>query len=185
MSYEQKNEIEAVQPTPKALEYITTVSPIVWICGVLLGLMAFGALPVSVGVFLCVGAFWYVRHIDAQRVLEQQRAAAASYVNVKGPVMVCSVNPNEGIASINARADEWRENLKLSGNPYWEKIPIIKFPYTPILYGSSQLSFGWNEYLQASDSKRHSANMEWCEKCPKELRDEFKSAVLPAPKMET
>jgi len=186
MSYEQNSAKEAVQPTPKAVEYITTVPPIVWICVVLLGLMACGALPVSVGVFLCVAAILFVRHLDSQRVLEEKKARAAAFVNCIGPVMVCSGSPDEGIESIRKRAEAWRESLKMSGNPYWDKIPIIEYPYSPMLFETSQLSAGWNIYLHLADAKRHTENIKWYEsKCPNDLKGLFASAVLPAPKMET
>jgi len=185
MIYEQKNEIKTVQPTPKALEYITTVSPIVWVCFVLLGLVALGTLPLSVAVFLGIGAFWYVRHIEAQRTMEQAKAQAAAFANCIGPVMVCSTSPNEGVEVIRERAEVWRESLKLSGNPYWNVIPIIEFPYSPMLFNSSQLAAGWNIYLHMADARRHAENMQWYEgKCPQVLKALFANAVLPAPKQE-
>jgi len=174
-----------VETSPKALDYITTVSPIVWVCFVLLGLIAIGTLPLSVGIFLGVGAFWYVRHIEAQRTLEQLKARASAFANCIGPVMVCSTSPDEGVEAIRERALAWRESLKLSGNPYWNLIPIIEFPYSPMLFETAQLSAGWNIYLHLADSKRHTENMRWYEvKCPQDLKALFANAVLPAPKQE-
>jgi len=175
-----------VETTPKALEYITTVPPIGWLIGGLLGLMAFGAIPPSVGIFMGIAGFWFIRHLDAQRALEMAKARAASYCNTIGPVMVCSTSPDEGVESIRKRAEAWRESLRLSGNPYWDKIPIVEFPYSPMLFDTLQLSAGWNIYLHLSDARRHAENMKWYEgKCPNDLKGLFASAVLPVPKMET
>jgi len=185
MIYEQKNEIKTVQPTPKALEYITTVSPIVWVCFVLLGLMAFGAISVGVGIGIGVAAFLFLRHLSAAQALEKAKAQAAAFTNCIGPVMVCSTLPNEGVEVIRERAEVWRESLKLSGNPYWNVIPIIEFPYSPMLFNSSQLAAGWNIYLHMADARRHAENMQWYEgKCPQVLKALFANAVLPAPKQE-
>lgn len=179
------NASQSLETTPKAVEYITTLPPIAWLCGGLLGLMAFGAIPTSVGIFMAIAGFLFIRHLDAQRALEMAKARAASYANTIGPIMVCSTSPDEGVEAIQSRAKAWRESLELSGNPYWDKLPIIEFPYSPMLFDSSQLSAGWNIYLHLSDARRHSENMKWYEgKCPNELKALFSSAVLPVPKIE-
>ena len=185
MSYEQKNEIETVETTPKALEYITTVSPIVWVCFAVLGLMAFGAISVGVGIGIGITAFLFLRHIAAAQVLEQLKARASAYSNCIGPEVISSTCPEDGVEVIQARAAAWRESLKLSGNPYWNILPLIEFPYNPILYDNSQLSSSWSRYKAEVGSKQHIENVKWHEgKCPPDLKALFANAVLPAPKQE-
>jgi len=185
MSYEQKNEIKTVQPTPKALEYFVSMPPQIWVAGILLGLIAFGAINVPVGIGIGIAAFLFLRNLSERQALEQAKARASAFANCIGPVMVCSTSPDEGVEAIRERALAWRESLKLSGNPYWNLIPIIEFPYSPMLFETAQLSAGWNIYLHLADSKRHTENMRWYEvKCPQDLKALFANAVLPAPKQD-
>jgi len=173
------------QPTPKALEYFVAMPPQIWVAGILLGLMAFGAISVGVGIGIGIAAFLFLRHIAAAQVLEQLKARASAYSNCIGPEVISSTCPEDGVEVIQARAAAWRESLKLSGNPYWNILPLIEFPYNPILYDNSQLSSSWSRYKAEVGSRQHIENVKWHEgKCPPDLKALFANAVLPAPKQE-
>jgi hypothetical protein len=97
-----------------------------------------------------------------------------------GPIVVGSDNPEENVYLVQEKAKAWREKLKLSGNPYADKIPILEYPYSPMIYSVGQLSAGWSIYCKELAERQHRANMDWYEgKCPTELKALFASAVLP------
>ncbi len=150
-----------------------------------IGLCAFGAIPWWIALFILVAGWFIVSNIKAQQALKEAKARAATYANCIGPVVVSSIHPNETVDQLQARADEWRQQLRLSGNPYADIIPIICYPYNVVLSEYGQLSAGWSTYQREVGQTQHMENIKWYEgKCPSNLKGLFASAVLPAPKQE-
>jgi hypothetical protein len=154
--------------------------PIFIAFGILAGLAAFGLLKPIMAMCLFVGVYLFVRHQEKEAELKEARSRAAAYANMIGPIVVGSDNPEENVYLVQEKAKAWREKLKLSGNPYADKIPIIEYPYSPMIYSVGQLSAGWSIYCKELAERQHRANIEWYEgKCPSELKALFASAVLP------
>jgi len=185
MSYEEKTANIPVETPPKALEYFVSMPPQIWVAGIILGLIAFGAISVPVGIGIGIAAFLFLRNLSAQQALEQAKARASAYANCIGPEVISSTCPEDGVEVIRERALAWRESLRLSENPYWNILPLIEFPYNPILYDNSQLSSSWSRYKAEVGSRQHMENVKWHDhKCPQDLKALFANAVLPAPKQE-
>ena len=128
-------------------------------------------------------AFW---RIAKEFQAEQLRAQAAAWANLIGPVVIGSAHPGESAADVAERASYFRQQLRLSGNPYADKLPIIEMPYTPILTAHGQLTAGWSIYQKSVGERQHLENLAWYERgCPNELKPLFANAVLPQPKSET
>ncbi len=154
--------------------------PIFVAFGILAGLAAFGVLKPIVAMCLFIGVYLFIRHQEKEAELKEAKSRAAAYANMIGPIVVGSDNPEENVYLVQEKAKAWREKLKLSGNPYADKIPIIEYPYSPMIYSVGQLSAGWSIYCKELAERQHRANMDWYEgKCPTELKALFASAVLP------
>lgn len=124
-------------------------------------------------------------YAEKKRLFREAQARANSYANICGPVLVASLSPTETVDEVQARAAEFREQLKLSGNPYSTRIPILAYPYQPMLYGPGQLTAAWNIYQRMAAERLHQENLRWAEDCPVEIRGIFLSQVMPQPKEET
>lgn len=174
---------------PKSVESIfaslAKAPPIVWVVLGLLLMNLFGAMPfwgVIVGVVFSGLLF---NRMQREQEIAKAKAAAASFANCIGPIVVGSQHPGETVVDVHSRAEFWREQLRLSGNPYAEIIPIIEYPYTPLLLDYGQLPAGWSIYSRLVGEKQHMADLEWYNgKCPQALKSLFASAVLPAPKQQ-
>lgn len=176
-------ETKPVQNAPKLLQDLMQVPA--WVYGLLLiiGLVATNGVPVWAGAIMIVGGRLFLKSLSNARKLEEAKARAASFANCIGPIVVGSMHPGETIEDIDARAAFWREQLALSGNPYADKIPVIVYPYMPILVQHGQLPAGWSIYCKMLGEQQHLENIKWHEgRCPQELKGLFASAVLPAPK---
>lgn len=142
-----------------------------------------GLVAAAIAAALVRFAFW---RIAKELQAEQLRAQAAAWANLIGPVVIGSAHPGESAADVAERAAYFREQLRLSGNPYADKIPIIEMPYTPILTAHGQLTAGWSIYQKSVGERQHVENLSWYERgCPNELKPLFANAVLPPPKSET
>lgn len=165
---------------------IAELPGIFWVIGVLLLLSLVGALKPGIAALLAVAALIANHHIKQADKLREAKARAASYANMIGPIVVGSDNPEENVYDVQEKAKAWRERLELSGNPYAKQLPIIEFPYSPMLYGTGQLSAGWSLYQKQLAETQHMENLKWYEgKCPNELKALFASAVLPSPQNTT
>lgn len=122
---------------------------------------------------------------DKIRMQREAQARADAFATICGPVLISSNNPVETVEEVQARADEFREQLRLSGNHYAEDIPIVVYPYSPMLFGVGQLTAAWCLYQRLAGERLHEANLIWAENCPVQLRPIFLSQVMPAPKEET
>lgn len=143
-------------------------------------LMAFRLLNVGVGACIIVAGYMYIRHVKAVEALKEAKARAGAWANLIGPVVVGSAHPGESAAEVAERAVYYREQLRLSGNPWAEKLPIIEMPYTPILTAYGQLTAGWSIYQKSVGERQHIENMAWYERgCPNELKAMFANSVLP------
>ncbi len=176
MSYEKELEKKPMEGFGNNINF----PPIAIAFGILAGLAAFGIVKPIVAMCLFVCVWVFVRHQEKEAELKEARSRAAAYANVKAPQVIGSENPEEDIYMVAKKAELWKEKLKLSGNPYADKIPIIEFPYTPMLYATDQLSWSWDMYRRELAERQHRANLEWYDgKCPNELKALFASAVLP------
>lgn len=180
-----QSETTSVQAAPALMQDLKNIPPIAVVITVILAMTAVGVVPWYGGAMLIILAWFGLNHIEAAQRLKEAKARAATYANCIGPVVVSSIHPNETVMELEARAQEWREQLRLSGNPYADKIPIITYPYNVMLVEHGQLTAGWSTYQRSVGETQHIENLKWHEgKCPNELKSLFASAVLPAPKPE-
>ena len=176
MSYEKEIPKQPLQTFANGANF----PPIFVAFGILAGLASFGVLKPIVALLLFCGVWWFVRHQEKAAELREAKSRAAAYANMIGPIVVGSDNPEENVYLVQEKAKAWRDKLRLSGNPYADKIPIIEYPYSPMIYSVGQLSAGWSIYCKELAERQHRANLEWYEgKCPNELKALFASAVLP------
>jgi len=167
------------QPQDDRTTLLQEVPPGVWLAGAwLIWAMIHwqSAVPAAV-----IGyAVWNVS--EKQRVAREAAARVGSCANISCPQVVFSMSPYEPPASVSARAAQWREDLRLSGNIYWKEIPIIEYPYDPMIYGVGQLTYAWDIYRRMVGEVQHNENMKWVEgKCPKELRGAVLSQIIGQP----
>ena len=180
-----ENELNTMQKAPSLLQDLSKLHPLAVAITVLLGMTAIGVLPWAGCAGLIVLAWAGISRMEAAQALKEAKARAATYANCIGPIVVPSIDPEETVLELDARCEVWREKLRLSGNPYAEKIPIIAYPYNVMLVEHGKLTAGWSTYLRNVGEAQHVENIKWYEgKCPPELKALFASAVLPAPKME-
>lgn len=142
----------------------------------------------QVVIFLAVAGFaawgaWTAA--EKKREAREAAARATSYALICGPCVIPSAHPNEPAESVRERAAEFREQLRISGNPYWAQIPVEAYPYNPMIFGVGQLSAAWNIYLRYAAERQHAANQEWLSVCPEQLRALFLSQVMPQPAAQT
>lgn len=175
-----------MENTPKLMENVAQIPAKAWMLLLIIGLVVFGVIPWQAAAVLIVGGWVVLNRIEAEQRLRDAKARAAGYANLIGPVVVESIDPNETVFEVQARAEKWREQLILSGNPIADKIPIIPFPYQPVLTGVGELTGGWSIYKRLAGERQHNENIKWYSgKCPPEYKALFASAVLPSIKQET
>lgn len=122
---------------------------------------------------------------EKKAAYREAQARADSFANICGPVLISSIHPLETVDEVQARAIDFKKQLELSGNPHWQKIPILLYPYKPMLYGPGQLTAAWNIYQRTASEHLHNENLRWMDNCPAELRSLFLSQVMPTPQTET
>lgn len=139
--------------------------------------------PQAIFFILVAGAAAWVTWTAAEKKREAREAAArlAGYVNICAPQIISSHAPKESVSELMQRAEQFREDLRLSGNPYWSEIPVIPYPYEPMLFGVGQLTAAWDIYKRMVGERQHIENLAWVEKCPTQLRPLFLSQVMPQP----
>ncbi len=176
-----KNETEVPQESVSLFQDLAHIP--VWAVALLalLGLVLADVMPIWAAVLLLAGWWFTIRHFEKQAELKEAKGRAAAFANNIAPIVVSSIDPSESVASVIARAQNWRNQLQLSGNPYWDKIPVVEFPYSPMLYEVGQLSCAWSIYQKQVADETHNQYVKWYNgKCPAELKALFASAVLPA-----
>lgn len=179
----EKVETQSLQSAPNLVQNLLQVPAWVWAALLILGVAATGGIPFWAAVLLLIGMVFFLKSLSNAQKLEQAKAAAASFANCIGPVVVGSLHPGETVQEVEARAKFWRDQLLLSGNPYANMIPVITYPYNPLLLPYGNLSAGWSIYCKELGERQHFENVKWHDgKCPNELKALFASAVLPAPK---
>lgn len=177
------NQIEKSQAQLNAIDFksLAEIPLFIAFIGICLGLVLLNVIPAWLGVVGSFGAILYHNYAAKQEALKEAKSRAASYANMIGPIVVGSDNPEENVFDVAEKAKAWRENLKLSGNPYADLLPIIEYPYSPMLYQVGQLSAGWSIYQKQLAETQHMENLKWYEgKCPAPLKGLFASAVLPS-----
>lgn len=178
----EKSEKSALQINSNDFKLLAEVPLVVWVIFALLLLSLVGALKPGIAALLSIASLIANYHIKQADKLREAKSRAAAYANMIGPIVVGSDNPEENVYDVQEKAKAWRERLELSGNPYAKQLPIIEFPYSPMLYGTGQLSAGWSLYQKQLAETQHIENIKWYEgKCPSELKALFASAVLPSP----
>jgi hypothetical protein len=177
----EKNANSLVQ-TESILVHLSAIPAHVWAIGFCLLLAVLGAIHPLVCLCAILAILAARHHIKRVEIEKEARARAASYANLIGPIVVGSETPEENVYDVHEKAEAWREKLRLSGNPYWKIIPIVEFPYQPLLYATGQLSAGFSIYRQEVAEKQYLENLDWYnKKCPAEIKTLFASAVLPQP----
>ena len=149
----------------------------------ILGLCVLGIYPWWTACLLLVIGYVIYKYIMDGQALEKAKANAATYANCIGPILIRSMRPNETKEELEERAEEWRQNLSLSGNPYAGIIPVVIYPYNAMLLAFGQMSSGWSIYQRMCGEKQYELDIAWHQgKCPANLKAQFASQVLPAPK---
>lgn len=180
-----QNQNKSVQEKPSLLQDLSKIPTNAYAVLIVVAFVAFGAIPIPIGLALLVIGYVIWNKWENEKAMREAKARAATYANIHGPVIVPSIHPNETVIEVEARCQEWREQIELSGNPYASKIPIIAFPYDPVLMDTGEFGGGWTVYEKRVSEKRHIENVRWHEgRCPAELKQWFASNVLPAPKAE-
>lgn len=130
---------------------------------------------------LSAAFFGYVAW-NIQAKAQKAREAAArvgACANICCPQLVFSTTPYESPAEISERAKRWREDLRISGNLYAEIIPIVEYPFNPMIYGVGQLTLAWDIYRRQAGEVQHNENLKWVDgKCPRELRGSVLAQIV-------
>jgi hypothetical protein len=120
---------------------------------------------------------------EKKREARENAARLSGIVNLCAPIVVPSLWITEPVDELAKRAEQIRKDLQDSGNPYAAIIPVIEFPYSPMLFQVGQLALAWPMYQRLVGEKIHTENIVFFEtKCPAHLKAIFASQVLPAPK---
>lgn len=178
---QQVTHIDAANSAPHQdhTGFLQEIPPWVWLVFVWFVWAAFhwqSAVPAAI----IGGLVWNVS--EKQRVAREAAARVGACANISCPQVIFSMTPYESPASVSARAAQWREDLKASGNIYADQIPIIEFPFNPMIYGVGQLTYAWDIYRRNAGEKQHQENIKWVEgKCPKELRGAVLSQIIGQP----
>lgn len=174
------SETAPLQTAPNLLQDISKIPPVSLVYLAILAMIAADALPVWAGVLLIIAVFFVVGAMRREQELKEAKARAATYTNCTCPIIVASRTPNETPADVARFAQEWRENLRLSGNQYAEIIPIIEMPYTPMLTDFGYLTASWAKYQREVGQRVHDENLKWyAGRCPNELKAVFASQAFP------
>lgn len=119
---------------------------------------------------------------EAKRIANEEAARAASYRHICCPQVICSEHPNESVLSVSQRAEAFRKELQASGNPYAAQIPVIAYPFSPMISDDEMLLTAWDRYRRECGAVLHSKTMEWVEgDCPQQLRAIVLSQVIQRP----
>lgn len=174
MDYKENVETAGLQDLRNVLQ-----NPFVVVGGTLLLIAMW-----SVWTAALVGVVGYVivRMYEQKRLAEEARARAAAYRNICCPQVICSQHPNEPVASVQARADAFRQALVDSGNPYAAVIPVIAYPFSPMISSDETLFTAWDYYRRECGAELHRVTLEWVDsKCPAQLKGIVLSQVLQRP----
>ncbi len=155
----------------------------------IVGLIGFGIAAIGVSFYpwpffffvLIGGSIWALtaRYFRLQWEAKERAAIATSYACICGPEVITAMHPNESVQELQNRANNFRASLRDSGNPYWNEIPVIIFPYEPVLSLPGHLSMSWNTYRVTALTKQYEANMTWLNGgCPAQLKGVFASQVM-------
>lgn len=161
----------------------TKIPPLAIPIGVILAIaaVAITAHPDLIWTLLVGGGVGVAVWVYAENVRKEREsiARAAGFANVCGPVVIGSIDPLETVDELVERVKEFKEQLRLSGNPYADKIPVIGHPYRPMIYAVGQLTMAWNIYQRQVGEMQHLENEKWASgPCPVELRAVFQSQVM-------
>lgn len=135
--------------------------------------------PIPVICAALVGYFVW-RFAEKTRLERENAARCAGMKYILGPHLVTSIDPMESAESVFARTAQFRDDLRASGNPHAEIIPIIAHPYSPMMYGPDQVTCSWSLYWKFHSADLHNANLEWANTCPDEIRGIFMNQVIPS-----
>jgi len=153
-----------------------------WIVLAWLGWLAFHPVTAltAAGVGLVV---WRVA--EKYREGREYAARVGACANITGAQVIASVAPYESPYEVSKRAKQMREDLRAAGNRYAELIPIIEYPFQPMIFGVGELTHAWDIYRRMCGEKQYQANMEWAEKCPPEIRGALLTQIIGQPEQET
>jgi len=143
--------------------------------------------PDLIWVVVCMGiagyGVWTIA--ERKRIARENAARLSAVMNLCAPIVVPSLWITEDVNSVAERAAQMKQDLKDSGNPYADILPVIPFPYTPMLFQVGQLSMSWAIYQRLVGEQVYMENLKWYEgACPAQLKPIFASQVMPAPKFE-
>ena len=127
-------------------------------------------------------AVW--RKAEKERIARENAARLSAIANHCAPIVVATRWITEDVNSVAERVAQIKQDLKDSGNPYASIIPVIPYPYSPMLFEVGQLAMSWAIYERMVGEQRHMENLKWYEGniCPPQLKAIFASQVMPAPK---
>jgi len=171
------------QPDSKTFQKEPLDTKVVWACiiaAILVVFMIWPVLFIYAGVAGAAGVVVW-NQAEKKRLFREKQAIVSAEANACAVQFIRSVNAQETVASVEARAIERRENLKIAGNPYWNVIPVVAYPYKALSFGVAQLAESFDTYEMRASAQHYRLNLEWAEspKCPPQLRALILSNVLP------
>lgn len=178
MSYEKEPAITVSQDGRKTVQSILQ-DPILVGGGLLL---IIGYANIWAAVTLVIGGVVVWKMSEAKRIANEAAARAASYRNICCPQVICSEHPNESVHSVSQRAEAFRKELQASGNLYAAQIPVIAYPFTPMISDDGTLFTAWDRYRRECGAFLHAKTMEWVDgDCPQQLRAIVLNQVIQRP----
>lgn len=157
-----------------------------WHIGAFIGLGVCAVNPkMIIWVLITAGVGYMVwRKAERERIARENAARLSAIVNHCAPIVVATRWITEDVNSVMERVAQIKQDLKDSGNQYADIIPVIPFPYSPMLFEVGQLAMSWAIYERMVGEQRHMENLKWYEGniCPANLKAIFASQVMPAPK---
>jgi hypothetical protein len=153
-----------------------------WIVLAWLGWLAFHPVTAltAAGVGLVV---WRVA--EKHRTDREYAARVGACANITGAQVVTSTTPYENPSEVSKRAKQMREDLRAAGNRYADQIPVIEYPFQPMIFGVGELTFAWDIYRRMCGEVLHQENMKWADKCPPEIRGALLTQIIGQPEQET
>lgn len=153
----------------------------------IIGVVALGACAIKPDLIWVIGGMAIAGYLvwnmaEKKRVERENAARLTALVNLCAPVVVSSISPTESVNDLMERVEQWKRDLRDSGNPYASIIPVVPYPYSPMMFGMGQLSWAWPIYQRMVGEEQHIQNLKWYDgACPAQLKAMFASQVMPAP----
>lgn len=120
-----------------------------------------------------------LRYAEKKALYREAVARASAWKSFCAAEVVGSSHPNETPDEVEERAEYYRNQIRISGNPYASIIPVTTFIYRPMSYGVGGLAQSWPRYKRELGEAQFEANMKFLEHaCPPHMKATFASQVF-------